>query len=120
MLAPCWNRFADHSRLAPPCLQVVKPSFLEAAAELGSFAAVDATEHEWTGTGVLAIPNSSGIWRPAPRHWRTARSREEDAARPFTGLHVQIWGRTQVRSLTRSAATSTLLAPFNDVSLLYK
>ena len=93
----------------PPCLQVVKPSFLEAAAELGSFAAVDATEHEWTGTGVLAIPNSSGIWRPAPRHWRTARSREEDAARPFTGLHVQIWGRTQVRSLTRSAAKSTLL-----------
>ena len=76
---------------------VLKPSFLAAAQQLGSFSAVDPKEHEWFGTGVLAIPNSSGIWRGANRHWRVAGDREKNRETPFGGLHVQIWGRTQVQ-----------------------
>lgn len=41
---------------------VLKPSFLVAAVQCGSFAAVDPQEHEWYGAGVLQIPNSTGIW----------------------------------------------------------
>lgn len=76
---------------------LLKPSFLTAAQQLGSFSAVDPKEHEWYGTGVLAIPNSSGIWRGANRHWRVAGSREKNKETPFGGLHMQIWGRTQVQ-----------------------
>ena len=41
---------------------VLKPSFLVAAVQCGSFSAVDPQEHEWYGAGTLPIPNSTGIW----------------------------------------------------------
>ena len=44
----------------------------------------------------LALAAASYGRRGANRHWRVAGNREKNQETPFGGLHVQIWGRTQV------------------------
>ena len=44
----------------------------------------------------VALAAASYGRRGANRHWRVAGNREKNRETPFGGLHVQIWGRTQV------------------------